>query len=808
MWALLYGLSDQVLGLPGTIYFCIVSCVTLLFCSLWSSRTRSCERPSPGDWALVLFVSLQLAGIFTGTVPGNTEHFLIASISALCWYRIVRTVRLTEGILVGIVRTFSAIGCLDAISNLLLDFQSFEMLRIFPNSSLESLHALIMFVGGPTRNDALLLLLLLLPFAVAAWIAEEHLNTRLVWPARLSVALITSTLIMSLSRSIYIACFVFIAVVLILWSKTKPFHPVSINTGLMTIIAVCTVAVGIFNVIGAILRSLLIFHSVSQQRSAVGRFVLWGTRLNLVRVHPLFGWGWSSDGIVSLASIQHTSEAAFTARAYNTPLELLISGGIFGFITYTFFLVYALWSSRPSKLNRVPSFIFRFVSVVLGAGLIAALVRDMTYSSLVLHGTSVFISFLICALIQSSNTCGLSTASNKRISTLACEFLNISSVILGITVVCFYVSLSGIESSYRTGLTLLQQSHISRAVDYLSKAANGPWKSAAFYSAEGLANIRLALQDSKPLSTSPLVAVKDSRRPYLIAAKHSYELAIIYSPYDANLLVNIGWIDALLLHDDAAKYEFTQAIHADPYDFFAHLSLALLYERAANNQLATKEYQRALTLSPRLAMSPFWFNLRRRFPEMADEVIGGSIADLQKELPSPIAEARIAVLYEARGDFGMAQRNYRGATNALPNLSYPWFGLAKGDIARGDTESALINLKKSLLIYPGNISAKLELAHLLREKGETVLAVSLYRQALYTPPHSVHFERFERIYNIQPLEPDDVFPPGLLESTEPTFVSEAICDESLFSGTSSYANQDFVQRRYGLQISRCEGKLQ
>jgi tetratricopeptide (TPR) repeat protein/O-antigen ligase len=771
------------MSLPSEPMLCCLGGVALLvlYFSHRLKRTPADGPASGADLALLIFVVLQVAprapeGLFTGAVDAS-----IPLASGLCLYFAVQFLRPVRHHWMLLLRTITALAACIAAVDLIMLHREAVALTVFSNVSVELMRFEMPIAGYAPKNDNLMVVLLLLPLCMFAWINENDLGSEFRWPAALSAGAVLCVLALGFSRGIYLALCIFLAGFAFLASRRllvlrELFLP---GAGLLILVFLTTIAVlGPSRLFTSSTSQL----AVSEHRSTIGRFIIWQKRLPVVRKHLLLGMGGGSDGLVSLATIASGPEVPFTAASYNLPLELLQTSGIAGLLCYAIFLFFVVKPFGRVFKGCTRSWEMQGM-VILCLGLLAACVRELTYSSVITNPPSACLFLGICGATNALTTklplryrhvsllpAGLKTRHLAVVAALISEIAGFSGL-----------SLQAAKADYVAGCVAFSSGDYPSALIKFNEARSHKWKNPLFDAAVGLTLARISLGSvgSTQLFASLLPPVPQPERTRLRAAKEALAAALDRSPHDATFWSNLGWIDSFLHDNQDAEMAFHRAIQSDPYDTPGLISLGLFYERLGHLSESEKLYARAIAVSPRVLRSPFWNQFESRRKELARRIVEDSIEMLLAESDSPIREARLGSIYAYIGKFNAARKEYIRAISALPDLSYAWSNLAYLEQRSQARVLRVSDLDKALLIDPSNVDAATQLAQLSLEAGNTATAERLYVGALNQPTFSSHAERVGRVYGLPPPEPDDLLPHGLLTSITPEVTFVAVCGAQL-----------------------------
>jgi O-antigen ligase len=351
------------------------------------------------DIAALAYLFVQFVVLGARQLPSNAIHFITPLTAALCIYYIVRLTSFSKNMFQSTLYAVVGFALVLATCDILLFGSALRHFSLFRRSDISSLHAGFPLLGGPTRNDGAMMLLALLPYAFTASLLDRSdASTSLVYLGRFTTLMLVSAMVLSFSRGIYtgLAVFGVAAVVLLRCYDVVPLRRL-LKSASTLVVLVGVVIIGC-RVQTAFIDTITGSRTVSEQRSTSGRITIWIERFDSVKRHPLLGLGGYSDGVIALASRKKTPNLPFEALAYNAPLDVLLSSGLLGFLAYGTFLLYPIVmffrSPRRARGERTT------LLTCLVACLVAMLVRDLTFSSLVIHGATVFVTWLTVGVIR------------------------------------------------------------------------------------------------------------------------------------------------------------------------------------------------------------------------------------------------------------------------------------------------------------------------------------------------------------------------------------------------------------------------
>ena len=362
------------------------------------------------DWCPLVIAAYEVPSVLLSEYRAHSiRTSWVVILGVLVYY----AVRLT-------IRTPTQIACLSAVLGVEGTWLAMHGFREFVTNS-ESLHdagfsQLLVFRSRLIRppspwipGEWFTLLFLCLPFACAfgmyCWNKRYAARLALIFPVG-----ITAALFLSLSRAVFWSTIIFY---LTLWVLIICIKVVRLRAGLLLlvfIVAALSSIIGSESVLYPGLARTYTEEHVSQTRSAEGRLSIWKRSVELVRAHPLWGVG-SGNAALSLLSTADADETTgFVSRSFSLPVQVLSEKGVFGFILYggSFFLCLAEFigevrmASLVARARDRSSFVSgagRVMRCCFAAGLLAVMVREITYSSILEHGLTFSLVMCLVALL-------------------------------------------------------------------------------------------------------------------------------------------------------------------------------------------------------------------------------------------------------------------------------------------------------------------------------------------------------------------------------------------------------------------------
>jgi O-antigen ligase len=124
------------------------------------------------------------------------------------------------------------------------------------------------------------------------------------------------------------------------------------------------------------------FKSKSQVRSFEGRMHLWRASVDIVEQHPWTGVGTYNFPMRYAAYTEdHT---AIVVSTFNYFLQILAERGALGLLAYSL-LLFAFFKTSAAHIKLCKSELHRLTAILFVASFAAVIVRDLTYSSILIN---------------------------------------------------------------------------------------------------------------------------------------------------------------------------------------------------------------------------------------------------------------------------------------------------------------------------------------------------------------------------------------------------------------------------------------
>lgn len=379
------------------------------------------------DFVVLLICAFELFSFCVSQYHSNSIYQAWTVCMAALAYLVVRLVVRTPTLIVCLSGLLGVGGACLGLSGMI---RFNENVRLLTESGLSNLLAFRSQLFSPPSpwisGEWFTLLLIALSLAcvlpVSLW--QRHKN----WPAALSSlfpTLICSTLLLSLSRAVFLSTVLFFMgfTAFLAWRRLFTFRKAA--TLSFSLLAVLTLIPAVESILFPGVFSAYTSQHVSQVRSTEGRLTIWHRSLEIVREHPFWGVGASNSALALMASADQDDTTGFASRTFSLPLQVLVEKGLLGFLLYLTFLTLvarefivatrcsppkcASVSTSNSKLEARNSASTtkavlsddsarKAVSCCFAAGLVAVLTRELVYSSLLEHTLTLVLVAILCAL--------------------------------------------------------------------------------------------------------------------------------------------------------------------------------------------------------------------------------------------------------------------------------------------------------------------------------------------------------------------------------------------------------------------------
>ena len=756
------------------------------------------------DWAALALLAFEIPSLLFSQVRANSVRATEAVALSVLTYMVLRLLMRAPLRAAWLAALLGLGGAWLAIAGIMEFAKGSELLAAVGLTDFVAFRSRFIHpIGGWVPGECFTVFLLALPFACAAAAYLWRIDVRRGRPGKAALALlpaapIVASLFLSLSRAVFWSTILFFFIVCALMAAYKvvtlraAWLLLAGVLGAMLLILVCETALypGIF-------RTYAGSHT-SQVRSTQGRIDIWSRSLELVRGHPWLGVGSSNAALSLLSSAEQDETTGFASRAFSLPIQVLAEKGLVGFALYSAFLLLAGWgfhrgmrlrglqeartnsasannkrksASRGNNEERLrlrSENAHRAMKCCFAAGLLAVLLRELTYSSLLEHTLTLALAFTLAALM-----CSETQPDGLAIKPVA--------IVIGAVVLVLqwpYRIYDRADEKLSEFYSQVASANFIAARESIDEAIRlWPWNPRYYGWRAYVASQQLPSQCTRR-SKGDDTGISGQERNQAQEAAEDYRHALTLNGRDAVAYHNLAWLEHLLGDDVAAASDWRRSVEIDPDNAAFHLSYGMFLEEGGATEAAKEQYESAIELTPSILDSPFFTRYRSRNSAAADSIVRSSITGIETRLGQgndPILEARLGKLYLYLGDIERSEKLLEDAVKQLPNLPLVWFNLGELNEARGNLEQARICYQRARTIDASLALPYLRLGEMGLRAGEKDSAVNdltsaIQRWQRINPITSAHNNR---LYS-GPRQPiDDLLPTTLVWYISPCESSEA-----------------------------------
>jgi tetratricopeptide (TPR) repeat protein len=515
-----------------------------------------------------------------------------------------------------------------------------------------------------------------------------------------------------------------------------------------------------------------------------------------------------------LSSADQEETTGFASRTFSLPIQILTEKGLIGFAVYSAFLIFSFWefnrgmqlhfeksvkphftaatkqSGTKESKNRerdrlLSENAYRAMKCCFAAGLVAVLLRELTYSSLLEHSLTLALCFALIA-------CMCSTAIPGN--------LKIKPIVIAVSMVVLFLQwrfqrYDSADAKLKDFYSQVLSANFEVAREDIDEAIGlWPWNARYYAWRAYLTSQELPSQCLGP-STQGGTGLSDDQKRLAEEAVKDYRDSLTLNSRDAVAHHNLAWLEHLLGDDASAATDLQNSIEIDPDTAVFHLSYGMFLEEHRAAQEAKAQYESAIELKPSIVASPFFVRYRDRSPAAADAIIKQCIGVLEARLgqtDDPILEARLGELYLYAGDIERSTQFLEDAERQMPNLPLVWFNLGEISESKEHFQQALIYYSRALKIDPTLSGPYLRMGEIAARDGQKEAAFYDLRAAQQTwerinPVTAAHNNR---LYGGPRQAIDDLLPTTLVWFVSPCESSEAMSALSqLFPQNREYAEK-------------------
>lgn len=228
------------------------------------------------------------------------------------------------------------------------------------------------------------------------------------------------------------------------------------------------------------------------------------------------------------------------------------------------------------------------------------------------------------------------------------------------------------------------------------------------------------------------------------------------NPEDPVFLHNIAWCYILKNDFDNGDFYLQKALGKAPNDYILLMSKGVVEEHKRNTELAVSCYAKAVSISPFLLDSPFFFVLARRDSNMVNTVMDDAKRILEDTLMkdnSYAVKSKLAKVLYNMGKIAIAEKMLEEVTENYPSFNRSWLMLGKIREMQGDSLVPKYYDKAKHLDYMDPLPYYYR-AVFYKQRGNEDLSERYYRIALNQNSffRTDYYARSRQIYKIRTWE--------------------------------------------------------
>lgn len=357
-------------------------------------HTPESDQLSPNlvDLAVVIVVLTEAIVCWGATYKANPLNYLLQSIFLLTFYWLVRTNLRRNYQLVAVASILSIAAFYFAGRTIYLFWQQYQTTSALGLAQRSDFNYLLLLPEFPRAPYAewITTLLALLPFPIIL-IAKLTKATRIWWVSILPILAILVAILLTFSRGLYIATLTFGVVtgaLFYLYRVAKLSSILSLNAFLLFVVLI---GVSLTPFASSVVRTISLFGTQSQTRSFQGRVTVWEATTTMFKDHPAVGVG--SDNFAMYYVAYKDEDAAYVGRPLSSFLQIMVEKGILGCLAYGFLVLSFYRASFYGARQAVNSPVRLVTILIFAAAVTALLVRDFSYSSILVNKE---VRFLLC----------------------------------------------------------------------------------------------------------------------------------------------------------------------------------------------------------------------------------------------------------------------------------------------------------------------------------------------------------------------------------------------------------------------------
>tara|TARA_R110002050_G_scaffold33381_3_gene85003 strand:+ start:3850 stop:6204 length:2355 start_codon:yes stop_codon:yes gene_type:complete len=542
-------------------------------------------------------------------------------------------------------------------------------------------------------------ILLLVPFSAVFFYRQTERKFQIL--ALINLCLLVFCVLASFSRGAYLSLMFFVLVFNIFSFRLFTIKKILIlnSVCLMLFIAIA------LPIIKSTLTTVSFNKTLSQKRSTAGRLDRWGSNLeNSLADKPYFGWGQKNYILAHSKKPYLKEDLKFSTLSNNTYLHVFLEKGFVGVLGYLVLfasiIIVIFKNLRAEYIDR-----FKKIQLILFfSGIVAFLVRELTFSSLFNNNTVYFLAFHLLFLLIPYDV---------EIKEIKISIKLKNSILILLLVVTSLLSYGSIQRVFvnkynNESITSYYRNNIKNSLSSIDKALKLSPENITLNKHRTLILAKNSIDIEITKENKDFLSFVKINKDTLNLVKENLEKIIQISSYDDEVYHNAGWVYFALGEKDSAEIAFDNALQLNPYNSTFHLSKLLYNIKSANGKDIIDHLSKAIRYSPEIVESFFYIEFLKKYPDEAIEAKMKAIKGLREAIKKGnniMLKARLArLILDEEPDKALSLLNE--AIKKMPNLSRPW--LYKGLIyfKKGDTLQSYRYYNTSLFINKRDFLAR------------------------------------------------------------------------------------------------------
>ncbi len=678
------------IGIWNLNFFAPIAIIGMLY-FIWTNTKKELSI----GYISISFIIYIICGIISNNLSENSNanlHFSNTLICGILMLLVSMNNQKKVLPLIPLIYVYSNILWI-TIGFIFFGFHTYDIIQLFPYDLTNFKNLFNPF--GMAANEWYSYLLLSLPVNIILHLKNTD-NKILQIGTKIQSALIIIALILSFSRGIYLSLIIFTISItsLLMVNYSKIDKKRILKTSLFFIIS-CVVPLILFY--KSIETTLAFNKTVSQSRSTQGRLDKWNSIDTLIENDWIWGVGTGNYSLIVNKIPVVNESAIFSSRLDNVFLTILVENGIIGLLTFSIFLlilfVILFMSLKKHSLDGEK---YTQISILI-CGLLAFIVRELTFSSL--HNTLVISTLVIIVSII------ISSYETKKIILTNNFILKSSLSITMVTLVSFVIGMIAIEKSISKNnnkwIAQFNTGNYLNTDNYIDKALHSSNENFKLLKHKSLDILKDNFQLSNNLNIDNIITSLNINHSTIPESISILKKANESFPFDAEIYNNLAWLYLASNQKKSSELAIKKCLELEPKNLLFLTSQFLM-----NNDMNIREK----VLSKILETYPLFFNsslyrdISLKYPQLTYKCLSQTITNLTLSIEnsnSPIAKAKLAILL-LNDDLKASEKLLSEASNALPNMNRPWIFLADIKMRNNELEKSKLLLDRATKLDPND----------------------------------------------------------------------------------------------------------